>query len=144
MGWEKLIQKKHHGGIGFRDLALFNQALLARQAWRLIHQPDSLCARLLKAKYYPNDVLTDTTFIKNSSPTWQGITHGLELLKKGLVWRIVNGKRIRIWRDNWLARGNHKVSGNPTGSGLRWVQDLIDPKGLERATDQINFPWTRR
>jgi hypothetical protein len=117
MGWEKLIQKKHHGGIGFRDLA---------------------------AKYYPNDVLTDTAFIKNSSPTWQGITHCLELLKKGLVWGIVNGKRIHIWRDNWLARGNHKVSGNPTGSRLRWVQDLIDPKGLERATDQINFPWTRR
>jgi hypothetical protein len=72
--------------MGFKDLKLFNQALLARQAWRLIDFTDSLCAKVLKAKYYPNGELTDTAFIKNQSPSWQGVVHGLELLKKGLVW----------------------------------------------------------
>jgi hypothetical protein len=90
--WDKLIQKKSKGGMGFRDLGLFNQALLAKQAWRLLDQPESLCARLLKAKYYPNANLMDTAFVKNPSPGWKGIAHGLELLKKGAVWRINNGK----------------------------------------------------
>jgi hypothetical protein len=47
-------------GIGFRDLRLFNQALisLAKQGWRLIYYPDSSCARLLKAKYYPRGNFT--------------------------------------------------------------------------------------
>ena len=31
-GWDTLIQKKSYGGMGFKDLRLFNQALLARQA----------------------------------------------------------------------------------------------------------------
>jgi hypothetical protein len=44
--------------------------------------PESLCARLRKAKYYPDGDLLDTAFIKNISPYWQGITHGLDLLKK--------------------------------------------------------------
>jgi hypothetical protein len=83
--WDKLIQKKSKGGMGFRDLALFNQALLAKQAWRLLDKPDSLCARLLKARYFPNANLMDTAFVKNPSPGWKGITHGLELLKKGAV-----------------------------------------------------------
>jgi hypothetical protein len=84
--WENLTKSKFHGGMGFRDLKLFNQALLARQAWRLIAYPESLCARIMKAKYYPAGELTDTAFIKNPSPCWQGIAHGLELLKKGIVW----------------------------------------------------------
>jgi hypothetical protein len=50
MAWDKLLMPKGKGGIGFRDMKLFNQALLARQAWRLIQFPKSLCARILKAK----------------------------------------------------------------------------------------------
>jgi hypothetical protein len=44
MAWENMIKPKCKGGIGFRDMHLFNQALLARQAWRLIQNPDRLCA----------------------------------------------------------------------------------------------------
>ena len=103
--WDNLTKRKGQGGMGFRDLKLFNQALLVRQAWRLIAFPDSLCARLLKAKYYPAGELTDTAFINNPSPGWQGVTHGLEPLKKGAVWRVGNGRKIRIWRDNWIPGG---------------------------------------
>jgi hypothetical protein len=52
VGWDTVIQKKSCGGMGFKDLRLFDQAILTRQAWRLIKHPDSLCARLLKARYY--------------------------------------------------------------------------------------------
>ncbi|KAK1678937.1 hypothetical protein QYE76_039785 [Lolium multiflorum] len=72
--WEKIAVPKHFGGMGFKDPRLFNQALLARKAWRLIKYPDSLCARFLKARYYPNGELTDTAFSKNPSPGWQVAT----------------------------------------------------------------------
>lgn len=96
MSWDRMTKPKRARGIGFRDMHLFNQALLARQGWRLIQNPDSLCARVLKSKYYPNGDLLDTVFASDASPAWRGIEFGLQVLKKGLIWRVGNGKRIQI------------------------------------------------
>ena len=48
---------KEKGRMGFRDLICFNKALLAKQCWRLLKSPDSLAARIIKAKYYSNGYL---------------------------------------------------------------------------------------
>ncbi|KAA3461496.1 reverse transcriptase [Gossypium australe] len=52
--WKELCSLKEDGGLGFRTLAKFNIALLAKQGWRLINFPNSLLSRVLKEKYYPN------------------------------------------------------------------------------------------
>lgn len=54
VAWPQLFQPKKQGGLGFRDLCAFNLALLAKQRWRLLTNPDSLLARVLEAKYYPH------------------------------------------------------------------------------------------
>ena len=47
--------------MGFRDFALFNKAMLGKQGWRLIKRPNSLCAQVLKGKYYPNSDFLSAT-----------------------------------------------------------------------------------
>jgi hypothetical protein len=70
----------------------------------LIQFPESLCAQLLKAKYYLRGDLIDTVFPTDASPTWRSIEHGLQLLKKGVIWRVRDGSKIQIWRDSWIPR----------------------------------------
>lgn len=57
--WKSMCSPKSEKGIGFRDLASFNKALLARQCWRIIRNPHVMWVRILKARYFPN-----STFLK--------------------------------------------------------------------------------
>lgn len=62
---------------------------------------DSLCARVLKAKYYPKGSLEEAVFASNVLSTGHAIHHELDLLKKGLIWCNGNVKQVSIWRDPW-------------------------------------------
>jgi hypothetical protein len=53
--WPDLTLPKSYGGMGFRDIKKFNLAMLGKQGWHLMTTPTSLCARVLKGKYYPNE-----------------------------------------------------------------------------------------
>ncbi|KAL0006736.1 hypothetical protein SO802_008238 [Lithocarpus litseifolius] len=52
VSWEKLCTSKAEGGMGFRDLKAFNLALLTKQGWRIMENPNSLVHRVYKAKYF--------------------------------------------------------------------------------------------
>ncbi|KAA3469529.1 reverse transcriptase [Gossypium australe] len=47
MAWDKMSYPKGMGGLGFRDLQLFNIALLGRQVWLFIICNDTLCYKVL-------------------------------------------------------------------------------------------------
>lgn len=85
LGKDKIMKPKSQGGLGFRDLHSFNIAMLARQGWRLIQNPDSLCSRLLKAKYFPNCNVLDAQSRKQMSYSWRSILKGIQLLRKGVI-----------------------------------------------------------
>jgi hypothetical protein len=87
----------------------------------------------LRAKYYPQGNLIDTVFTGNPSSSWTAISYGVELLKKGIIWRVGNGLSIRVWRDNWIPRSTHfKPYGTVRRSRIRRVSELLDEYGAWR------------
>jgi hypothetical protein len=98
---------------------------------------DSLCARMLKAKYYPNGELVDTVFPGEASPTWRAIEHGLDLVKRGIIWRISSVTKVNIWRDPWIPRPpSRRISLKKGRSRLRWVSQLMK-EGTQEWDEQM-------
>lgn len=52
VSWESLTMPKYMGGLGFRDMELFNLAILVKQSWSLLKDSDSLSAKILKVVYF--------------------------------------------------------------------------------------------
>ena len=47
--------------LGFCILDLLNLALFARQAWRVLHDPNLLSPRIMKSVYYPSTSIMDAS-----------------------------------------------------------------------------------
>ncbi|RLN42620.1 retrotransposon protein, putative, unclassified [Panicum miliaceum] len=128
ISWEKLILPKGRGGLGFRDIHGFNLAMLAKQGWRLVQNPESLCARILGAKYCPHGDLFKAKMSGTVSYTWRSIMRGIKVLESGVIWRVGNGEKINIWNDPWIPRGITRREITPRGGNLvSRVSELIDP-----------------
>jgi hypothetical protein len=134
ISWDKMCQPKKAGGMGFRNFEVFNQALLAKQAWRLLTVPESLCAKVLKARYFKHSNILRAGCPGGGSFSWRSILHGRDLLKTGLIWRIGNGNSIDAWKDNWIPRtGLQRPLGRLPEApveGVRSVADLLSEDGL--------------
>lgn len=102
MKWEDLCKPKIQGGMGFKDLSRFNDTLLAKQTWRLLHDKTSLFYRVFKAKFFPNCIIMEAANPNSASYAWRSILGGREVIKQGAIWRIGDGKTVEIWGDRWL------------------------------------------
>lgn len=128
--WEELCKPKSEGGIGLRDLAIFNKALLAKQGWRLIQNRNSLLARTLKARYFTRGCFENATVGYNSSSTWQAMLAERRVLDLGLVWVVGQGDKINIWTDKWIIGSEAATVTTERGEFPHdWtVDNLINPE----------------
>jgi hypothetical protein len=103
-------------------------AMLAKQGWRMLNSPDSLCAKVLKAKYFPTTSILEAKPMAGMPYSWRSILKGVQLMKEGIIWRVGDGANINMWTDPWLARDDARTPIMPRGRCvLTKVQELIDP-----------------
>ncbi|XP_024171911.1 uncharacterized protein LOC112177904 [Rosa chinensis] len=104
VNWDIVCLPKSLGGLGVKKATDMNQAMLAKAGWRIFQNDPGLWASIYREKYFKNDDLFDKDYHypKDCSSTWKSDSHGADLVKRGLIWRVGDDKKIKFWIDIWL------------------------------------------
>ncbi|CAM8893848.1 unnamed protein product [Rhodiola kirilowii] len=92
----KLSLPKEEGGLSFRDLSMFNDALLAKQFWRLLDNPNTQFSRTIKAKYFKHTDLLVSQLKGNSSMAWRGIWKAGMKVREWISWDMERDRPVWV------------------------------------------------
>ncbi|GJX88621.1 reverse transcriptase, partial [Tanacetum coccineum] len=126
--WDKMCFSKFRGGLSFRHFGVFNRSLLAKQVWRLITNPTTLAAKVLKARYFPRSSFFDANVSYRPSYVWRSFIAVKELVRKGCKWNIGDGHRVNMWEDYWL-EDHRRMGPKPDNCKVTYVRDLLNDEG---------------
>ncbi|GAU27143.1 hypothetical protein TSUD_104520 [Trifolium subterraneum] len=129
LAWDRIPYLKAYGGLGFRNLHLFNMAMVAKQGWKFATNPNSLVARVYKARYFPNSTFFASHLGNNPSYAWRSIWKSRQVLMNGCRWRIGDGTKINVTNEPWLRMEDGK-----------WMQSPQDHEVSNLYVNQLMLP----
>ena len=126
--WSELTKSKLEGGMGFRDLTLFNDSHIAKQAWWLLRNEDTLFFKIFKARFFPHCSFMEAKESATGSYAWKSILKKREVIQMGARFRVGNGRSIKIWQHHWLPIKHPPLISSPIIESMEdaTVDSLID------------------
>ena len=97
----------------FKEIEKFNEALLAKQVWCMINNPNSLCHRVFKARFFSMYSILEAQDSITGSYAWKSIINARNVIRKGMVWHIGTRDAMRIQEDKWLPGQANRVVISP-------------------------------
>ncbi|CAM8965610.1 unnamed protein product [Rhodiola kirilowii] len=150
---DELFKEKIDGGMGFRNMELMNIAMLAKQGWRILTEPELLVSKIFKAKYFPESDVLSAGLGSRPSYAWRGILEAVDIIKYGAEWDSREGRHrwIRDSSGRFSVKGAYqcakemeRIRNPPEGeqSDVREVQRFWRSFWRLRISNKIkNFSW---
>ena len=83
VNWSIVCLEKHNGGLGFKNLSLFNKALLGKWFWRFVKERNPLWKRVIVGKYgiQEGEWCIEEVRGRYGVRVWKAIRNGWEAFK---------------------------------------------------------------
>ncbi|WMV29912.1 hypothetical protein MTR67_023297 [Solanum verrucosum] len=108
--WDTLIESKHAGGMGIRNLKIQNQCLMMKWIWRFASSEQALWKDVIQAKYEMEDHwITKMVCSTYGSCLRRAIRNHWPKLRGNCSIKLGNGRKTSFWEDRWLEQGSLKT-----------------------------------
>lgn len=105
VAWKAICKPKSNGGLGLKDLLVWNKTLLVKQIWNIASKKDNLWVKWVSTVKLRGVSLWRVQKEANDSWGWKILIDIRDLVQNHIKYMIGNGQRTSMWYDNWSSVG---------------------------------------
>lgn len=105
VSWKTVCLPRREGGLGLRDIGLWNKTLCLKLIWNLFMKPDSLWAQWLHHYRLKEESFWSLDENKTTSSTWRSLLSLRDLASTFIRPKLGNGRHVSFWYDAWTPLG---------------------------------------
>ncbi|GMI80336.1 hypothetical protein HRI_001702900 [Hibiscus trionum] len=137
VNWQSVCSPSSKGCLGFKSLAIHNEAFLMKICFNLVRSTDQFWVQVLRSKYKWCTSVPLTISRPRCSHLWKGVSLVWEDVRNSLIWSVGDGHSVDFWRDMWLGevgalRDHVSDSSLRDGLPLVSVADMVADNGSWR------------
>ena len=110
VNWSKVGEPIQNGGLGVKNLRLFNQSLLGKWLWRYGKEREAFWRQVVVVKHGDLWGGWCSKLPRGSYGVglWKGIRRGWDRFSSFVSFSVGNGKRVKFWSDLWCGDSSLK------------------------------------
>ncbi|GJY36083.1 NIN-like protein [Tanacetum coccineum] len=95
--------QEEQGGLGIKNLQVWNEVLLVKQLWNVISKKNTLWVKWVNTEILRDKSVWVVDASANSSVGWKEMLKLRDKIRKYVLWKIGDGQKINTWYDTWNA-----------------------------------------
>ncbi|GJY14273.1 hypothetical protein Tco_0383582 [Tanacetum coccineum] len=103
IAWKDICLTKSEGGIGLRNLEVFNFALMTTHIWNIISSKESLWVRWIHKYKLRGRTIWDVPVKDEISWGWRKLLQLRDIMRPFFWVKLGNGNSTSLWYDNWCS-----------------------------------------
>ncbi|GKC69120.1 RNA-directed DNA polymerase, eukaryota, reverse transcriptase zinc-binding domain protein [Tanacetum coccineum] len=105
VAWKNICRPKCQGGLGLKDLNIWNKAMLTKHLWQVAMEKKSLWVKWTSVEKLKGRSVWVINEEANDSWGWKNILKLRDEVRGHIVMKIGNGEKAKVVYDNWSSIG---------------------------------------
>ena len=105
VSWKNICKAKCQGGLGLKDLGVWNKAMISKHIWHIATDKESLWVKWINTEKLKGRSIWAVNEENVDSQGWKNILRLRDEIREFMIMRIGDGTSAKLVYDNWSSIG---------------------------------------